>query len=91
MNDDKNYNFNVIVWSWDDIECYLDKNPDTAKYYYSWLFDKNILSVSEIKKKLQQNSVTLSSSTKLYIGKSFIDVPETNQINDFINNENKKE
>ncbi len=59
-----------------------------TKQYYPEIFDKNILSESDIKHKFQENSVTLLSSMNFYIEKSFIDMPETNQIIDFINSEN---
>ena len=82
------YGFTVIVWSWEEIEGLLEKHLNITKQYYPEIFDKNILSESDIKHKFQENSVTLLSSMNFYIEKSFIDMPETNQIIDFINSEN---
>jgi len=82
------YGFSVIVWSWEEIEGLLEKHLNIAKQYYPEIFDKNILSESDIKQKFQENSVTLLSSMNFYIEKSFIDMPEINQITDFINSEN---
>jgi len=82
------YAFTVIVWSWEEIEDLLEKYLCIAKQYYQEIFDKNILSERDIKLKFQENSVTLLSSMNFYIGKSFIDMPEINQIIDFINSEN---
>ena len=82
------YGFTVIVWSWEEIEGLLEKLLNITKQYYPEIFDKNILSESDIKHKFQENSVTLLSSMNFYIEKSFIDMPETNQIIDFINSEN---
>ncbi|QOG13164.1 NACHT domain-containing protein [Arcobacter sp. FWKO B] len=84
----KQYGFTVIVWSWEEIEGLLEKHLNVAKQYYPEIFDKNILSESDIKYKFQENSVTLLSSINSYIEKSFIDMPEINQITDFINSEN---
>jgi len=84
----KQYGFTVIVWSWEEIEGLLEKHLNVAKQYYPEIFDKNILSESDIKHKFQENSVTLLSSMNFYIEKSFIDMPEINQITDFINSEN---
>ena len=82
------YGFTVIVWSWDEIENLLEKYLDIAKQYYQEIFDKNILSESDIKHKFQINSMTLLSSMNFYIEKSFIAMPEIEQITDFINSEN---
>ena len=82
------YGFTVIVWSWEEIEGLLEKHLNIAKQYYPEIFDKNILSESDIKHRFQENSVTLLSSMNFYIEKSFIDMPEINQITDFINSEN---
>ncbi|WP_321315044.1 ATP-binding protein [Halarcobacter sp.] len=82
------YGFTVIVWSWEEIEGLLEKHWDIAKQHYPEIFDKNILSESDIKHKFQENSVTLLSSESLYIENSFIEMPEINQITDFINSEN---
>lgn len=82
------YGFTVIVWSWEEIEGLLEKHLNIAKQYYPEIFDKNILSESDIKHKFQENSVTLLSSMNFYIEKSFIDVPEINQIIEFIYSEN---
>lgn len=83
-----NYGFTVIVWSWEEIEGLLEKHLNVAKQYYPEIFDKNILSENDIKHRFQENSVTLLSSMNFYIEKSFIDMPEINQITDFINSEN---
>lgn len=82
------YKFTVIVWSWEEIEGLLEKHLNIAKQYYPEIFDKNILSESDIKHRFQENSVTLLSSMNFYIEKSFIDMHEINQIIDFINSEN---
>lgn len=82
------YGFTVIVWSWEEIEGLLEKHLNVAKQYYPEIFDKNILSESDIEHRFQENSVTLLSSINFYIEKSFIDMPEINQITDFINSEN---
>jgi len=82
------YGFTVIVWSWEEIEGLLEKYLHIAKQYYPEIFDKNILSENDIKHKFQENSVTLLSSMNFYIEESFIDMPEINQIFDFINSEN---
>lgn len=82
------YGFTVIVWSWEEIEGLLEKHRNIAKQYYPEIFDKNLLSESDIKQRFQENSVTLLSSKNFYIEKSFIDMPEINQITDFINSEN---
>ena len=84
----KQYGFTVIVWSWEEIEGLLEKHLNIAKQYYPEIFDKNILSESNIIHKFQENSVTLLSSMNFYIEKSFINMPEINQITDFINSEN---
>lgn len=84
----KQYGFTVIVWGWEEIEGLLAKHLNIAKQYYPEIFDKNILSESDIKHKFQENSVTLLSSINSYIEKSFIDMPEINQITDYINSEN---
>lgn len=89
--------FTILVWSWEEIEGLLEKHLNIAKQYYPWFFNtdiqlenniKNTLSENDIKNKFQENSMALLSSKNLYIDKSFIDVPEINKINDFINNEN---
>jgi len=85
------YGFKVFVWSWKEIEELLEKYPKIAKQYYSYLFDKNILSEDDIKQKLQENSVTLLSSSNLYIENSFIEMPEIDKINDFIDSEDYKD
>jgi len=82
------YGFTVIIWSWEEIEGLLEKHLDIAKQYYPEIFDKKILSESDIKHRFQENSVTLLSSMNFYIEKNFIDMPEINQIIDFINSEN---
>lgn len=82
------YGFTVIIWSWEEIEGLLEKHLNIAKQYYPEIFDKNILSESDIKHKFQENSVTLLSSKSFYIEKSFINMPEINQITNFVNSEN---
>jgi len=82
------YCFNVIVWSWEEIEGLLEKYLNVAQQYYPELFDKTILSVNNIKQKLQENSLVLLSSQSQYIENSFIEMPEIKQINDFIKSEN---
>lgn len=82
------YGFTIIVWSWEEIEGLLEKHLNVAKQYYPEIFNKNILSEIDIKHRFQENSVTLLSSMNSYIEKSFIDMPEINQITDFINSEN---
>lgn len=67
----KQYGFTVIVWSWEEIEGLLEKHLNIAKQYYPEIFDKNILSGSDIKHKFQENSVTLLSSMNFYIEKFY--------------------
>ncbi len=85
------YGFTVIVWSWEEIEGLLEKYPTVAKYYYPWAFYKSVLSENDIKQKFHENSVFLLSSSNLYIEKSFIDMPEFDEIFEFINSENYKD
>ena len=84
----KQYGFTVVVWSWEEIEGLLEKHLNVAKQYYPTIFDKNILSESDIKYKFIENSMILLSSKNFYIDKSFIDMPEIDQITDFIYSEN---
>lgn len=85
------YDFTVVVWSWEEIEGLLEKYPTVAKHYYPWAFDKSVLSENDIKQKFHENSVSLLSSSSLYIEKSFIDMPEFDEIFEFINSENYKD
>lgn len=85
------YGFTIIVWSWEEIESLLEQYPKTAKQYYPHLFDKSILSEDDIKQKFHENSVFLLSSSSLYIEKSFIEMPEFDNIFEFINSENDKD
>jgi|GEM_PF-2823556 len=80
----KKCDFTVIVWSWEDIEGLLEKYPNIAIQYYPYLFDKNLLSIDNIKQKFQENSVILLSSINLYIENSFIEMPEIDKIDEFI-------
>lgn len=82
------FGFTIIVWSWEEIEGLLEKNPKVAKQYYPERFDKSILSEHDIKQKFNENSVFLLSSSNLYIEKSFIEMPEFDEIFEFINREN---
>jgi len=84
INLTNSYEFTVIVWSWEEIESLLEKYPNVAKQYYPHLFDKNILSDDDIKRLFQENSVSLLSSSCLYIQKNFIEVPEIEKIFEFI-------
>ncbi|MDD2828955.1 MAG: ATP-binding protein [Sulfuricurvum sp.] len=85
------YGFTVVLWSWEEIEGLLEKYPTVAKHYYPWAFDKSVLSENDIKQKFHENSVSLLSSSSLYIEKSFIDMPEFDEIFEFINSENYKD
>lgn len=78
------YGFVVLVWSWEEIQGLLEKYLNVAKHYYPEIFDKNILSVDNIKQKFQENSLALLSSTNLYIENTFIEMSEIDKINDFI-------
>lgn len=85
------FGFTIIVWSWEEIEGLLEKYLKVSKQYYPHLFDKSILSEYDIRQKFHENSVFLLSSSSLYIEKSFIDMPEFDEIFDFINSENYKD
>ncbi|MDD5406720.1 MAG: ATP-binding protein [Sulfurovaceae bacterium] len=85
------YGFTIVVWSWEEIEGLLEKYPKVAKHYYSWAFDKSILSENDIKQKFHENSLILLSSSNLYIEKSFIEMSEFDEIFEFINSENYKD
>jgi hypothetical protein len=78
------YGFSVIVWSWEEVEGLLEKHFNVAKQYYPELFDKTVLSITDIKQRFQENSLILLSSQNLYIENSFIKMPEIDKINDFI-------
>ncbi|MGA9045154.1 NACHT domain-containing protein, partial [Sulfuricurvum sp.] len=82
------FGFTIIVWSWEEIEGLLEKYLKVSKQYYPHLFDKSILSEHDIRQKFHENSVFLLSSSSLYIEKSFIDMPEFDEIFEFINSEN---
>jgi len=82
------YRCKVTVWSWEEIEGLLEKYPNVAKQYYPYLFDKSLLSENDIKEKFQENSLTLLSSKNLYIENTFIEIPEIDKINVFIESEN---
>lgn len=43
--------FTAVVQSWEEIEELLEKYSNVAKQYYPYLFDKNILSENETRKK----------------------------------------
>ncbi len=85
------FGFSVISWSWEEIEILLEKYLDIAKQYYPEIFDKNTLSENDIKQRFQENSLILLSSKNLYIENSFIEMPEINKINDFINSNDFKD
>lgn len=84
----KSYGFNIIVWSWDEIQDMLDRYLEISKQYYPHFFDKNILSCNEIQKRFKLNSSILASSSNFFIEKSFIDVSEYSLIEDFMYKKN---
>ena len=69
----------------EEIEKLLEVHNNVAKHYYPYFFDKTILTEQDIKQKFKENSVLLLSSSNLYIEKNFIEMPEVNKINEFIN------
>lgn len=84
------YGFSVIVWSWEEIEKLLEKKLNIAKQYYPEIFDKNLLSETDIKQRFNENSVLLLSSSSLYIEKIFINMPEVDKTLEFIDKEDNE-
>ncbi|NCD13487.1 MAG: ATP-binding protein, partial [Epsilonproteobacteria bacterium] len=85
------YGFAVLVWSWGEIENLLEENLKIAKQYYPYSFDKSILTEQDIKQTFHENSVILLSSSRSYIEKSFIEMPEVDKIFEFIKSEDYKD
>lgn len=87
----RKYDFNIIVWSWNEIEDRLECYQEIAKQYYPEFYDKSLLSIDDIKGKFIQNSSTLLSARNLFIQNSFIDMKELDILYEFAVSENTDE